>query len=157
MNKQETRLIKEFIEESNHIEGINREPTIQEIEEFTKFLSLEVVHLENLVDFVKVYQPDARLRDLPHLNVRIGTYIPPRGGHLVVSELERLLDDVEVGNLGSYQVHQRYERLHPFTDGNGRSGRALWAWQQFKKYGYRGLSLKFLQRWYYQSLSEERL
>lgn len=46
-----------------------------------------------------------------------------------------------------WEVHIAYEMLHPFTDGNGRSGRMLWAWQM------RNFPLDFLHTFYYQTLN----
>lgn len=61
-----------------------------------------------------------------------------------------------------YVVHHAYESLHAYTDGNGRSGRALWLWGMRRL--YRGQTLKFdrvlrigfLHCWYYQSLQFDR-
>ena len=93
---------------------------------------------------VSVLQPNAILRDKEGYNVRVGSYYPPKGGPQIRVNLDRLLNaSLE---LGPYKTHIEYEKLHPFTDGNGRSGRALWAWQM------RYFPLGFLHHWYYQSL-----
>lgn len=135
----------DFIRESNSIEGIHREPTSAEIEEFFRFMALETPEIEELVKFVKVYQPNARLRDKKHLDVRIGSHVPPPGGPGIVTSLDEILDNMH--HDGAYITHKTYETLHPFTDGNGRSGRMLWMWMM------RQAPLGFLHTWYYQSLS----
>lgn len=136
-----------FVVESNAIEGIRITRPV-EIEEFLRFFALPRITIAELEHFVSVYQPSAKLRDKPGLNVRIGNHTPMAGGPLVRQRLQDILDAME--HAGPFVTHQMYELLHPFTDGNGRSGRALWAWQ------YRDLSLGFLHRWYYQSLDQSR-
>jgi hypothetical protein len=56
-----------------------------------------------------------------------------------------------------YILHVEYEQLHPFTDGNGRSGRAMWLYAM-KKCGRleQGLNLGFLHAFYYQTLSAQQ-
>ena len=143
-----------FIRESNQIEGILREPTEAEIEEFARFMIQEQLTLGDVQQFVSVYQPEAVLRDQPGLNVRVGNYFPPLGDITIRTRLEDILTDVNFcvkesthTERNAYALHQRYESLHPFTDCNGRSGRMVWMWMM------REAPLGFLHTWYYQSLS----
>lgn len=138
----------DFIRESNHIEGIHRDPTYAEIDEFHRFMALQKITVSELEAFVSVYQPGAVLRDKPGLNVRVGSYYPPKGGPDIRARLEGLLDCCDKSD--PYFTHVEYERIHPFTDGNGRSGRMLWAWQM------REFPLGFLHHFYYQTLANSR-
>lgn len=142
--------VEQFIEESNRIEGIFRTVTAEEIDEFYRFIELPGVTIEDLSRFVRIYQPGARLREYYGLDVRVGNHTPPRGGPAIPTTLQRILDDANSGIDSAHRTHRRYESLHPFTDGNGRSGRMLWAWQVGIE---NALSLGFLHRWYYQSLA----
>jgi Fic family protein len=143
----------EFIYESNRIEGIRRKPTKAEVAEFSRFLQLERPTVAELEHFVSVYQPGAVLRDKPGLDVRVGTYCPPKGGPEIRQQLEELIRYFRIE--GPYKAHMIYESIHPFTDGNGRSGRMLWAWHMHH-IGY-AFELGFLHKFYYQTLSEYRV
>lgn len=137
-----------FLKESNRIEGIHRPPTDHELAAFEYFLQLDEVTVWDLRQLVEVFQPGAIIRSKFGLDVRVGAYVAPPGGPHIVEHLTDLLRDIEAG-LDPWTAHCRYESLHPFTDGNGRSGRALWAWQM----GPFKLGLGFLHAFYYQTLS----
>lgn len=141
----------DFVRESNKIEGILREPTDAEVTMLGTFIFKSKITIDDLQDFVEVYQPNAVLRRRAGLDVRVGTHYPPKGGPEIVTELTRILQNAGVEP--AYCTHHYYETLHPFTDGNGRSGRALWLWRM--RVGGeldRALILGFLHSWYYQSL-----
>jgi len=141
--------------ESNRIEGIHRSPTRQESEATLDFVTAESMTVVRLKALVAVYQPNARIRDHADLNVRVGSHIAPRGGPEIVAALEQILMESAVYD-DSYATHHAYETLHPFTDGNGRSGRALWLWQLLRA-GNEYPSIGFLHLWYYQSLQAGRI
>lgn len=149
--------LSSFLNESNMIEGIKRNHTKEEYEATDNLLSLERVMIPDLLDLVKVYQPDAVLRDKKGLNVRVGNHYPPAGGPRIPKDLEEILIKVSGGITHLYtpfEGHCEYETLHPFTDGNGRSGRALWLYHMLKK--KRKVSLSFLHHFYYQTLDGGR-
>jgi len=145
--------LADFVRESNRIEGIHREPHGDEIYATRCFLDLKAVHISSMVDLVRAYQQDARPRFVQGLDVRVGRYFPPRGGPDVQRSLQHLLKRVSDGTYTPWYGHVEYETLHPFTDGNGRSGRALWLWAMG---GMNKAQLGFLHHWYYQSLQNAR-
>ena len=132
-----------FSKESLEIERMFRDPTDQEIDELKRFIGLPTMTVEELEQFVSVYQPDAKLRDKYDMNVRVGSYYPPFGN----PEMRTALNDLLKEDLNAWDLHIRYELLHPFMDCNGRSGRALWLWKNMKTSG------SFLLDFYFQTLS----
>lgn len=152
MNYSDTELY-EFVKESNRIEGIEEVRT-GEMVEAARFMEEEEIDVERLEHFVSVFQPGAELRRKPGLDVRVGNHIAPSGGYMIEAFLADNL--MSVFERSPYENHQSYEALHPFTDGNGRSGRILWAWQMLRMEKHSPLGLGFLHAWYYQSLEANR-
>lgn len=139
----------DFIRESNRIEGIHRDPTDCEWEATKAFLKLQEPKIADLEAFVAAIAPGHRLRDQYGLNVRVGDHVAPAGCPEIRQSLNTILGRA-CGGEDAWRVHLDYEALHPFTDGNGRSGRLLWLWQMGDA------PIGFLHQFYYQTLSNIR-
>lgn len=149
--------INDFVRESNMIEGITREPTGEELDATGWFLDdlASPLTVEQVCELQAVYAPGKPLRDRMGMNVRVGNYIAPSGGQNIQIELMHILTRLNKAKPGVYdnpwKQHVEFERLHPFMDGNGRTGRALWAWHMLRV-GLDPFALSFLHRFYYQTL-----
>lgn len=70
--------------------------------------------------------------------VRVGNYMPPPASDVSGLMME-LLDwwnkiSVELSPvISSAIIHHRFESIHPFADGNGRTGRALALWELYRR------------------------
>ena len=118
--------LRDFVRESNRIENI-KDTIGRDIEAHERLLALEKVRVPDLEMFVRTITRDHVLRDKVGLDVRVGSYTPPPGGSEIRTNLHALLFTTD--SRSPLENHLLYEALHPFTDGNGRSGRALWLWQ----------------------------
>jgi len=76
-----------------------------------------------------------RYRDI---RVRVGSYLPPPPEQ-VSGLMAELFDwwnkDAEAWSpvISSAVIHYRFEEIHPFADGNGRTGRALALWELYRR------------------------
>lgn len=158
IDRNDSRL-HEFVRQSNEIEGIIRLPTGREIDAHYAFLTLDQPFVQDMVDFVTaILDPafvNSPLRSREGMDVRVGNHLPPRGGPKIPFMLHQILDMAQGEAVSPYTVHAEYETLHPFMDGNGRSGRLLWAWQMLR-HKKDPFALPFLHRWYYDSLNNYR-
>ncbi len=136
--------LHDFVAESNRIEGID---TVRDVEvrAHEHFLLADPVSIDSLAAFVDMVA-SASLRDELGMNVMVGDHRPVSGGPYVRCKLESILNGLP---LSPYDTHREYETLHPFMDGNGRSGRVLWLHMMG---GIEKVPLGFLHTWYYQSL-----
>jgi len=138
--------LMEFAKESNRIEGItnadDNERMFEKLEAFLKFKELTAVRVCSFNEW-------GVLRRNAGMDVSIGGRSCLPGGDSLKHHFALIIHTLV--ERSAFINHVEFERLHPFTDGNGRTGRAIWLWQMVRQHDY-DLSLGFLNKWYYQSL-----
>ncbi len=145
----------DFILESNRIEGMHG-VLAEDIEAHDALWSLDELTVADVSNFVKLISL-GKLRDKVGRDVMVGTHKPISGGPDVSSKLFRLLGAINTAvderdplePISPFLAHIVYETLHPFTDGNGRSGRAIWAWHLLNL-DLDPFSMGFLHHFYYE-------
>lgn len=145
----------DFVTESNRIENIERPPHRYELEAHETFWALDTPAVTDLEIFVDDICGKS-IRDAADMNVRVGSHIAPPGGPAIVENLTELLARIVQDKTLPQIAHCEYETLHPFMDGNGRSGRVLWAWQMLNFEHVFYIELGFLRAFYYQTLAAGR-
>jgi hypothetical protein len=142
-----------FLEESNRIEGIHRAVSVAEMDAFDRFYRLFEIDATTLGDLQSVFAPKMPLRERVGMDVQVGRYIAPPGGPSILWRLNSLLRRMHTGQ-SPWETHIAFEMLHPYCDGNGRTGRMLWAWHM-RAIGRDPFALPFLHRFYYQTLEAQ--
>jgi hypothetical protein len=142
--------LRRFLTESLAIEGVYRGPTDAETAATVEFLTRPLTLLST-VAVQGVYTPGRGLRVREGDDVRVGEYVAPAGGPWIEKELADLLGWQRL-RVDPYLLHVEFEKLHPFLDGNGRTGRALWAHSMISL-GRDPFDLPFLHCFYYQTLA----
>ena len=122
-----------------HREVINYFAALRHIEKQASKEQLtheDVFRLHRIIAGEVMDQGEAgRYRTIP---VRVGRYLPPPPDEVSGLMFELLewwnRDSLALSPvLSSAIVHHRFETIHPFADGNGRTGRALALWDLYRR------------------------
>jgi Fic family protein len=155
--------MRERIRESNLIEGIT-DP--REVEQSLKAWELLMEQpcldhdvIREVQRIVTANQRNLRddqrgaYRDVSHTNVRVGSYRPPTWDK-VAALMHYWVRDLD--NRSPWINHVIYESVHPFADGNGRTGR-LFMWRQQVREGEQPRLFRAANRFdYYDELERGR-
>ena len=147
--------MNDFIIQSWAIEGYVfntlAEDRRREIIQAHNQLLLTYLSVESLVQFVQVVSGGLP-RFMKGLDVTVAGHRPIAGGEQVrvaiLALIDRIKGDKRSRRIAGFDYYWQYLHLHPFTDGNGRSARALW----LKIAGYPQENKSFLEEFHYQSL-----
>ncbi len=162
-----TKNLLSFVLESNFIENI-RDPARAEREcpMYEQLLAQDKLDVECVCDFAaEVTEGAGRLREKAGMDVTVMGFRPPPGGPHIKADLADLLERVNSyrsawadGGIDPWTAHCQFETLHPFIDGNGRTGRVIWLWQKTHRgsYGTRDVPPSFLKQFYFQTLDKSR-
>ncbi|WP_226006049.1 Fic family protein [Natrinema salinisoli] len=125
--------IRKYIEESNKIEGVHEEQAVEDSLDAWQYLrkqerlTHEVIRQTHL-RIMERRQPDiaGEYRDC---RVYVGGHVPPEPEQVkqLMTELLGAANRPETP-VDALRWHVRFEKIHPFADGNGRVGRMLYWW-----------------------------
>ena len=135
-NSQTKESIQDCIHQSNLIEGYDSADydkqsllawkRLQPLKSLTHY---DIIKTQKIITLLQDdIAPDQR-GYYRKVNVRVGNYIAPN--HTMVTILmDNWLNDCKT--LEPMEAHIRFEKIHPFIDGNGRTGRMLMWWHEVK-------------------------
>jgi Fic family protein len=136
--------VREFIRQSNLIEGISDPLEVKQSLIAWDYL-MEDVHGELSNSVIRKVQKIITIRQPLHPAGRgyyRGELMPFEvtiGGRAGKSSamVPHLMDNwlLDYKELGWKEAHVRFEHIHPFLDGNGRTGRMLMNWQRIRLEG----------------------
>jgi len=135
---------------SDHLDAINHKEAIYYILELSKEdRKLSETDIKNIHSLVMANNPKIKGIYRNHDVLISGTeYMPPSFIHLT-DEMDKLIENYLSDKKHPIEkiaeLHVLFERVHPFSDGNGRTGRLLMNLELIKV-GYQPVDIKFKDR-----------
>jgi len=140
---------KQFMIDSNCIEGEDRlNPGDLVAIDYTLATGLE--HLNEILEVHRILTLHLEVEwcgKWRTCDVQVGGYTCP--SHVFIPSL---MDAYINTKMQSWETHNRFQKIHPFQDFNGRVGRLIWLAKAIKE-GY-NFTIPFLQKYYYQTLKQ---
>lgn len=145
----------------DHLEAVGYKEAFQYVEELAKQdKQLTDFEIKSIHSLVLADRPEDK-GTFRRLNVRIaGAMTEPVQPYLIEPKIEELLEDYKNWAQTMHVVdrvalfHLRFESIHPFIDGNGRTGRLLMNLQLIKE-GLPAVNIKYSdRRSYYDAFDE---
>lgn len=128
----------ELIRNSNLVEGID-DPAEdrRSLRAWNWLQKLDVVSLADLFELHRrITLKQLRVSErgqFRRIQVYVGNHVPPAPVIAQIQAIEWLTDVIQHWRtLDPKEMHVRFETIHPFVDGNGRTGRMLMWWHEVK-------------------------
>ena len=145
----------------DHLEAVGYKEAFQYIEELAKQdKDLSEYDIKSIHNLVLADRPEDR-GSFRRVNVRIaGALTNPVQPYLIEPKIEELLNNYKVWSETMHIVervaifHLQFESIHPFIDGNGRTGRLIMNLQLIKE-GLPAINIKFADRKKYYDAFDE--
>ena len=145
----------------DHLEAVGYKEAFQYVEELAKQdKDLSEFDIKSIHNLVLANRPEDR-GTFRRVNVRIaGALTTPVQPYLIEPKIEELLNNYNVWSKSMHIVervanfHLQFESIHPFIDGNGRTGRLIMNLQLIKE-GLPAINIKFADRKKYYDAFDE--
>lgn len=130
--------IEQYIRESNEIEGIQADEAVESSTNAWNYIKeqdqLNHKAIQKTHEYILQDRQPRIAGDYRDIQVDIaGAEARPPPPVIVKPEIDKLLDQNPDGPLEALEWHIAFEQIHPFEDGNGRTGRLIYLWHCLEK------------------------
>jgi Fic family protein len=141
---------KKFATESNQIEG-EKKASRNQVYALQWFIQHELTE-KNTLEYHRMVAenlPKEQRGVYRKFEITIGGKPAGTPHYAIQNKMDDFFRGIE--KMDSWEAHNLFEKIHGFSDYNGRTGRAIWLWKFLNEEGGK-LNLSFLHRYYYQAL-----